>query len=183
MSPLESGNWSSAFDAHVSRFSHVTLNHAYIDRAHFHGLAGTHKMAGVGVPQLLQSLCDCIVEERQTAQRRAARESVPFPLPNHLHQTCCSNPRAVSRHLYRTAMELLLLRRRDWYGRWQSSLSPESRCLAVSFLLHQLGRHEEGDRLSTAVAKLTAQLGESSLPVLELLAILSNMEDSRGQVS
>ena len=141
------------------------------------------KMAGGGVPQLLQSLCDCLVEERQTAQRRAAKESVPFPLPDHLHQTSCSNPRAVSRHLYRTAMELLLLRRRDWHGRWQSSLSPESRCLAVSFLLHQLGRHEEGDRLSTAVAKLTAQLGDSSLPVLELLAILSNMEDSREQVS
>ena len=132
------------------------------------------------VPQLMQRLCDRIADK--TERKKSTVESNLFSLPAHLYSSRSKEVAVLSRHLYRTAMDLVLLRRREWYGRWKSPLSPESRCLAVALVLHERGRHKEGERLSAAIAALTKKLEDVSLPLLELLAILSNTGDSIGEV-
>ena len=137
-------------------------------------------MAATAVPQLMQRLCDRIADEAE--KKKSTVENGLFSLPSHLYLSSSKEVAVLSRHLYRTAMDLVLLRRKEWYGRWQSPLSPESRCLAVALVLHERGRHKEGERLSTAIDTLTKKLEAVSEPVLELLAILSNAGDSTGEV-
>lgn len=137
------------------------------------------------VPALVEHLCSCIMEDAERRKERG-RQTAPFSFHGHLHQVTFSERAVTRRRLYRTAFELLLLRRREWYGRWKSPLSPESRCLASSYLLHQQGRHEAARRLSQATASLLAEMGEGGLPVLELLSILSDVggdscEEVRGE--
>ena len=132
------------------------------------------------VPQLMRRLCDRIADEIE--KKKSAVDSSSFSLPSYLYPSRSKEVAVLSRHLYRTAMDLVLLRRREWYGRWKSPLSPESRFLAVALVLHERGRHKEGERLCTAVNALTQKLEDASQPVLELLTILSNTGDSIGEV-
>ena len=126
------------------------------------------------VPVLVQNLCSCIMADMEKREEEA-RRTAPFSLPGHLYPVCFSDRAAVKGHLFRIAFELLLLRRREWHARWQSPLSSESRCLAKSYLLHQQGRHEAATRLSQAIASLTRGLGDSALPILNLLSILADV--------
>ena len=65
----------------------------------------------------------------------------------------------VMQQLVRTTFDLLLLRKWEWFGSWDTVLPPECECLAHTYGLHLNGMHEEASRLERAIGNL---MGEGS---------------------
>ena len=111
-----------------------------------------------GVPQLIRRLCECVATQCEKDDERKRRHLFVFPA--HTHKPCFPNRDLVLKHLYRTAYDLLLLRRKEWYGRWASNLSPECQCLARTYVLREMGCVSDSNRLDKAICIMMETISE-----------------------
>lgn len=132
-------------------------------------LAGFVKMES-GVPQLVMRLCECVAAQCEKDEEERRGSLLVFP--THTHKPVFPNRTAVLKHLYRTAYDLLLLRRKEWYGRWASDMSPACQCLAKMYVLHEMGHVSDSKRLGKTVSLLAETVDESQR-VCQLLASLA----------
>ena len=123
-----------------------------------------------GVPQLVQRLCECVATQCEK-DYKSKRKNL-LVLPAHTHKPCFPNRDSVLKHLYRTAYDLLLLRRREWYGKWASDLSPECQCLARAYVLREMGCVSDSKRLDAAICILMETVSEPQ-EVCQLLVSLA----------
>ena len=124
-----------------------------------------------GVPLLIRRLCECIATQCEKEHKRKRRNLLIFP--DHTHKECFPNRDSVLKHLYRTAYDLLLLRKSEWYGKWASDMSPECQCLARAHVLREMGCVSDSKRLEKAVCILMETIDEPQ-EVCQLLASLAS---------
>lgn len=129
-------------------------------------------MAGdVSVPQLVQTLCRCILRSYEEEEKRK-HLSQPLKVPYNTHRSGFYDNQTILRLLFKATFDLLLLRKEEWCGRWLSLMTPQSRCLSHSYELHQQGDSKMAAYLVDSVTMLCEKYSDSG-PVMEFLSILA----------
>ena len=125
---------------------------------------------------LFLDLCHFIVEERERKEKTKWHKD-PLKLPDHLFSNYYKRKEDVIKLLYRTAFDLLLLRRSEWYGQWRSPLEPTCRCLAHGYILCKNGRYKDAQSLTKCVGSLEDYDGCTD--IFTFLSILATLTDNK----
>lgn len=132
----------------------------------------TGTMAGdVSVPQLVQTLCRCILRSYEKEEKRKYL-SQPLKIPYNSNWSGFYDNQTILRLLFKSTFDLLLLRKEEWCGRWLSLMTPQCRCLSHSYELYQQGEDKMAAHLVDSVTVLCEEYSDSE-PVMEFLSILA----------
>lgn len=129
-------------------------------------------MAGdVSVPQLVQTLCRCILRSYEEEEKRR-HLSQPLKALYNSNRSGFYDNQTILRLLFKATFDLLLLRKEEWCGRWLSLMTPQCRCLSHSYELYQQGDGKRAVYLVDSVTMLCEKYSDSG-PVMEFLSILA----------
>ena len=136
-------------------------------------MAGNRLEEECSVKSLISCLCKAIVDNEDKIEKNKWKSN-PLKLPHYLQVDTFKNKDNVTKHLFKSCYDLLLLRRNEWYNKWTTPLSPSCRCLAYGYDLHQSGQTYEANRLMTLLDSEVILSHKCSDSILTFLAILSN---------
>lgn len=122
----------------------------------------------VDVPHLITRLCQCILTSYGENCKKEWLSN-PLKLPDHLFKGDHKDNSVVIHKLFKVSYDLILLRKKDWFERWKTSLSPYCECISH---IYNMSNEEEREKLLECVGTVSSYT--ASEPLFKFLSVLAS---------